>query len=829
MAALQDTVDLERVAALVPFDNSYINDTNSRSLIISGDCISGAQAARVAVQLTDISVTSPCDPSEELFSISLDINEVSDGLVSINISFLKNMVSTGSIFEFTRTVIKDTGGPLAFSLPISLTESLGAIAIGEVPGAVLFKATFTPPGGGVAIGPLESSTISIPVTSLSVGATYSVAVSAFDAAGNETVSSNTGMFAKIAPPDPLLFTATAVSNSQINLSWTSGGDPTAAFLISYQAGASAPANCSSGTSIASSAISGTSHSVTGLGLLTQYSFRVCSVNRDDTPVISSGITAGATTFSGVPGAFSISSATNGNTQSVVTWGAASGATSYTVTYGTSSGSYGTTVSTVATSPTTITGLSNGTTYYIMVTAVNASGSTNASAQVTATPAGPPGAFSISSATNGNTQSVVTWGAASGATSYTVKYGTSSGSYGTTVSTGATSPTTITGLSNGTTYYIMVTALNASGLTNASADLTATPAGVADPWAAISTTALPSDPPQGFPVWTGTQMLLFGSNGSVSRYNPTGNTWSVDATTGDSPGARFGPNVIWTGTKMWVWGGSTTSGGYPNTGGLYDPVTKNWTETSIDVGIPTIANDLCTPVWTGAKIIVWGTGCDPGGIYDPSDNTWKAISKSAYASPDGATSSNIMGYYQTAVWTGTKMLVFGGLSGSGGAGNAGATYDPDTDTWASISQGTNVPEERNFMYFSRRGSGGVWTGTHLIVWGGISKDYSPLGDGASYSPATDTWSTISSVEAPSARERHSVVWTGSEMIVWGGYNSSGDEISSGALYNPSTDTWRPMSTGANAPGAGGDVGAVWTGSEMILWNGSTSLARGRYTP
>ncbi len=87
----------------------------------------------------------------------------------------------------------------------------------------------------------------------------------------------------------------------------------------------------------------------------------------------------------------------------------------------------------------------------------------------------PGAFSISSATNGNTQSVVTWGGASGATSYTVKYGTSSGSYGTTVSTAATSPTTITGLSNGTTYYIMVTAVNASGSTNASSQVTATPA------------------------------------------------------------------------------------------------------------------------------------------------------------------------------------------------------------------------------------------------------------------------------------------------------------------------------------------------------------------
>ncbi len=89
----------------------------------------------------------------------------------------------------------------------------------------------------------------------------------------------------------------------------------------------------------------------------------------------------------------------------------------------------------------------------------------------------PGAFAIAGATNGNTESVVTWGASTGAASYTVSYGTSTGSYGTTFSTNATSPTTITGLTNGTTYYIMVTAVNTSGCTNATAEATATPAGL----------------------------------------------------------------------------------------------------------------------------------------------------------------------------------------------------------------------------------------------------------------------------------------------------------------------------------------------------------------
>lgn len=87
----------------------------------------------------------------------------------------------------------------------------------------------------------------------------------------------------------------------------------------------------------------------------------------------------------------------------------------------------------------------------------------------------PGAFSISSATAGDQQIVITWGASSGVTTYTLKRGTSSGVYGTTVSSNATSPYTDTGLTNGTTYYYMVTAVNSGGSTNATAEASATPA------------------------------------------------------------------------------------------------------------------------------------------------------------------------------------------------------------------------------------------------------------------------------------------------------------------------------------------------------------------
>jgi hypothetical protein len=64
-----------------------------------------------------------------------------------------------------------------------------------------------------------------------------------------------------------------------------------------------------------------------------------------------------------------------------------------------------------------------------------------------------------------------------------------------------------------------------------------------------------------------------------------------------------------------------------------------------------------------------------------------------------------------------------------------------------------------------------------------------------------------------------------MAIWGGsvdWNSDGTAAGSGAIYNPSTDSWTPISS-ANAP-AGGDgrwadegergVDLVWTGSRLI---------------
>ena len=80
-------------------------------------------------------------------------------------------------------------------------------------------------------------------------------------------------------------------------------------------------------------------------------------------------------------------ATAGNAQVALTWNASSGATAYDVKRSTVSGSGYATVSSPTTTSYTNTGLTNGTTYYFVVDAKNASGTSANSAQASATPSG----------------------------------------------------------------------------------------------------------------------------------------------------------------------------------------------------------------------------------------------------------------------------------------------------------------------------------------------------------------------------------------------------------------------------------------------------------
>ncbi len=188
--------------------------------------------------------------------------------------------------------------------------------------------------------------------------------------------------------------------------------------------------------------------------------------------------------------------------------------------------------------------------------------------------------------------------------------------------------------------------------------------------------------------------------------------------------------------------------------------ESWVETRT-AGAPQRREDH-TAIWTGSRMLVWGGSVlapfpftKTGGQYDPVSDSWTAIT--TMGAPDAR-------YRHTAVWTGSRMLVWGGEGGSGATRlNTGSQYDPATDSWSAMTT-TGAPSARS-------NHTAIWTGSRMLVWGGDSGVVENTG--ALYDPGTDSWTAIATTGAPAARSRHTSIWTGSRMLVWAG--SSGGAV------------------------------------------------------
>jgi len=162
---------------------------------------------------------------------------------------------------------------------------------------------------------------------------------------------------------------------------------------------------------------------------------------------------------------------------------------------------------------------------------------------------------------------------------------------------------------------------------------------------------------------------------------------------------------------------------------------------------------------------------------------------------------------TMVWTGTHMIVWGGYDGLVYP-MIGGRYDPTTDTW-STDLG-NVPRGRSDHT-------AAWTGARMVIWGGNDPPFGVLNSGARYDPARNEWTPTSVVNAPTPRQGHTAIWTGEHMIVWGGSANSDDPSNSGGLYDPIADSWTATSL-VEAPPARVFHRAAWTGKDMVVWGG-----------
>ncbi|MFO0610349.1 MAG: hypothetical protein U0324_44730 [Polyangiales bacterium] len=187
-------------------------------------------------------------------------------------------------------------------------------------------------------------------------------------------------------------------------------------------------------------------------------------------------------------------------------------------------------------------------------------------------------------------------------------------------------------------------------------------------------------------------------------------------------------------------------------------------------------------------------------------------------------------FAVGAWTGTELVVWGGIGDDGSRGD-GAAYDPAADRWRTLPSAGAPGRRANAV--------GVWTGAEMVVFGGFGDD-GFRGDGARFDPAAGRWRALPSVGAPSPRARAVGVWTGREVFVWGGFDDLGVLPADGARYDPAGDRWRPVDR-AGAPTPRSDTAGVWTGAEVLFWGGAgvdqpgpfptpvPAMGGGRYRP
>jgi len=316
------------------------------------------------------------------------------------------------------------------------------------------------------------------------------------------------------------------------------------------------------------------------------------------------------------------------------------------------------------------------------------------------------------------------------------------------------------------------------------------------------------------IWDGQELIIWGGSlgggtfwvNSGGLYRPDLDAWSLVSML-NPPVPRAGHTAVWSGAEMLVWGGNG-AGGPLNNGGRYQPASARWNVISTN-GAPA-ARAGHVAVWAGSRMVIWGGRNSngllaDGGFYDPAADQWAALT---LANPPAARTG------ATAVWAGDRILMWGG-DGANGVLNSGSQMlfvNGVASQWRAMTL-ANAPA-------GRRHHTAVWTGQKLIIWGG-DDGATALADGAAYDPMADAWDTLPSTNAPAARYNHTAVWTGQEMLILGGSASAG-ELASTSAYGPATRQWRTVGSGGNAQERTG-AAAVWSGAEVLVFGGQAAGA------
>ncbi|WP_250631599.1 fibronectin type III domain-containing protein [Rhodoflexus caldus] len=322
-------------------------------------------------------------------------------------------------------------------------------------------------------------------TGLQASTTYFYMVTAVNANG-ESVASNqaqaTTQAAPQPPAAPANLTASATGQTTVVLSWNAVSGATGYHVYRSTTGGFTPSSANR----VSSNVAANAFNDTGLQASTTYFYVVTAVNANGESAASNQAQATTQAAPQPPAApANLTASATGQTTVALSWNAVSGATGYHVYRSTTGGftpsSANRVASNVAANAFNDTGLQASTTYFYVVTAVNANGesvtSNQAQATTQAAPQPPAAPANLTASATGQTTVVLSWNAVSGATGYHVYRSTTGGftpsSANRVSSNVAANAFNDTGLQASTTYFYMVTAVNANGESAASNQAQAT--------------------------------------------------------------------------------------------------------------------------------------------------------------------------------------------------------------------------------------------------------------------------------------------------------------------------------------------------------------------
>lgn len=401
-----------------------------------------AAAGTYTSSLTLIDASGNSDPSPPTRTITVTPPAAD---FSIAVSPSSQVVIPGQSTTFTVTVTPLSGFTGAVSLSVGSESGFptGIASSGFSPASIA--------GSG-------SSTLTMTTTTATVP--YALSLTVTGTSGTISHTSSTTLLVTLAPPTS--FSATG-GDAQVSLSWTGSVGASG-----YQLRRS---TVNGGPYVSITCPSSTSYVDTGLNDGTTYFYVVSAAytgGPDSGGESADSSQASATPQAPIPSPPTGLTATPGNAQVTLGWNPSAGATSYSVKRATVPGGPYTVVGSPTSSSFTDTGLTNGTTYFYVVSAVNASGASGNSSEVSATPQStapaPPTGLSVNPNKPGRLNLHWVQSATAGVTKNGIYRRTSGGTYPSTPSVTIAAGTSFTdnGLTSKTTYCYVVTAFAAGG-------------------------------------------------------------------------------------------------------------------------------------------------------------------------------------------------------------------------------------------------------------------------------------------------------------------------------------------------------------------------------